>query len=58
VYAESGIPEYWIVDCDAEAVEVHRHPAGDGYRDLRVVTGAADLSPQAFPGIALSTRDI
>jgi Uma2 family endonuclease len=37
VHAQAGIPEYWIVDCDAEAVEVHRHPAGDGDRGLRVV---------------------
>ena len=26
LYAEAGIAEYWIVDCTAESVEVHRTP--------------------------------
>jgi Uma2 family endonuclease len=58
LYAEAGIPEYWVVDCAAETIEVHRAPGPDGYRDVRLVTEAAPLSPQAFPGIALSTTEI
>ena len=57
-YADAGIPEYWVVDCAAEAVEVHRGPGPDGYRDVRLVTGQATLSPQAFPDVALSTAEI
>ena len=26
LYAEAGIPEYWVVDCLAESVEIHRGP--------------------------------
>lgn len=26
LYAEAGIPEYWVVDCVAETVEVHAAP--------------------------------
>ena len=26
LYAAAGIPEYWVVDCAAESVEVHRTP--------------------------------
>jgi hypothetical protein len=55
LYAQAGIPEYWVVDCTAETIEVHRGPGPDGYRDVRLVTGAATLSPQAFPDVALST---
>jgi Uma2 family endonuclease len=58
LYAEAGIPEYWVVDCTAETVEVHRRPGPDGYRDVRLVSGAAPLSPQAFPDVELSTTDI
>jgi Uma2 family endonuclease len=58
LYAEAGIPEYWVVDCTAETVEVHRGPGPDGYRDVRLVTGQATLSPQAFPDVALSTTEI
>jgi Uma2 family endonuclease len=58
LYAEAGIPEYWVVDCAAETIEVHRGPGPDGYREVRLVTGAAALSPQAFPDVALSTTEI
>jgi Uma2 family endonuclease len=33
LYAEAGIPEYWVVDCAAESIEVHRTPHAGGYRD-------------------------
>jgi Uma2 family endonuclease len=58
LYAEAGIPEYWVVDCTAETVEVHRGPGADGYREVRLVTGAATLAPQVFPDVALSTAEI
>jgi Uma2 family endonuclease len=58
LYAEAGIPEYWVVNCPAETIEVHRDPGPDGYRDVRLIAGAATLSPQAFPEVALSTTEI
>jgi Uma2 family endonuclease len=58
LYAQAGIPECWVVDCAAETVEVHRGPGPDGYSDVRLVTGAATLSPRAFPDVALSTTEI
>jgi Uma2 family endonuclease len=58
IYAEAGIPEYWVVDCAAETVEMHRGPGPDGYRDVRVVAGAGTLTLQAFPDVELRTTDI
>jgi Uma2 family endonuclease len=58
LYAEAGLPEYWVVDCGAEAVEVYRNPGPDGYRDVHRVTGAATVALQAFPDVALSLADI
>jgi hypothetical protein len=58
LYAEAGIPEYWVVDCAAETVEVHRGPGPDGYRDVSQVAGAAMLTLQAFPGVELTPADI
>ena len=58
LYAGAGIPEYWVVDCVAETVEVHRGPGPDGYRDVSLVAGVATLRPQAFPDVELSTTDI
>ena len=58
LYAEASIPEYWVVDCTAETIEVHRGPGLDGYRDVRLVSGGATLSPQTFPDVALGTTEI
>jgi Uma2 family endonuclease len=58
LYAEAGIPEYWVVDCEAETVEVYRDPGADRYRTVHRVAGAAALSVQAFPDVELSAADI
>ena len=58
LYAEAGIPEYWVVDCTAETVEVHRGPGPDGYREVSLVAGVTTLRLQAFPDVDLSTSDI
>jgi hypothetical protein len=52
------IPEYWVVDCAAETVEVHRGPGPEGYRDVSLVAGVATLTMQAFPDVELRTTDI
>ena len=58
LYAQAGIPEYWVVDCAAETVEIHREPSADGYCDVRLVSGAAEIAIQAFPDVVLRTADI
>jgi Uma2 family endonuclease len=58
LYAEASIPEYWVVDCAAETVEVHRGPGPQGYRDVNLVGGVATLRLQAFPDVELRTTDI
>jgi Uma2 family endonuclease len=58
LYAEARIPEYWVVDCAAEAVEVHRNPGPDGYRDVRRLTGPATLAVLAFPDVQVTTAEI
>jgi Uma2 family endonuclease len=58
LYAEAGVPEYWVVDCGAETVEVHRAPTVSGYRDLTVVAGAGSVSPLAFPDVSLALSEI
>ncbi len=32
LYARAGIPEVWIVNLEAQQIEVHREPSGDVYR--------------------------
>lgn len=34
LYAAAGIPEYWVVDVDAEELVVHREPRPEGYSSI------------------------
>jgi Uma2 family endonuclease len=58
LYAEAGIPEYWVVDASAEVVEIHRGPAPGGYGETRRLTGGATVSPQAFADMTLPLTEI
>jgi Uma2 family endonuclease len=55
---EAGVPEYWVVDCAAEAVDVFRLPEGDSYRHETRVTGTDIVRPIAFPDVAISLSDL
>lgn len=37
LYAESGIPEYWIANIPEKQLEIFRHPAGSDYSDKEVL---------------------
>jgi Uma2 family endonuclease len=58
LYAAAGILEYWVVDCAAESVEIHRTPHAGGYRDVTRVAGVATLSLQAFPDVTLTLAEV
>jgi Uma2 family endonuclease len=59
LYAAAGIPEYWIVDCIAESIEVYRTADADGYRDVARVAGStAFVVLQAFPDVVLALSEI
>ena len=58
IYAENGVPEYWIVNLRDRRIEVHTDPSPDGYRTQRTVEPGETLSPSRFPAIAFDVRDI
>lgn len=58
LYAEAGILEYWIVNLEGEAVEVHRDPDGNRYRHVERLARGARLAPQAFADVTLLVDDI
>lgn len=59
LYATAGIPEYWVVDCLAESIDVYRSRHASGYRDVtRATDPSATVSVQAFPDVALTLSEI
>jgi Uma2 family endonuclease len=58
LYAEAGIAEYWIVDLDAEIVEIHREPESGRYRNVAHVGRGGRIGPWAFPDIVLPVDEI
>jgi Uma2 family endonuclease len=57
-YAAAGIPETWIVDLAAGAVDVYREPSPEGYREQRRLERGAEVAPAAFPDVVLEVADI
>jgi Uma2 family endonuclease len=52
IYAEAGVPDYWIVNLRDECIEVHRDPLGDTYRSMTVFRSGEVIPLLAFPTIA------
>jgi Uma2 family endonuclease len=57
LYATAGVPEYWVVDLDAQAVDVYRDATPEGYRTHRRAVAGESVVPAAFPDCALSVAD-
>jgi Uma2 family endonuclease len=53
LYAETNIPEYWVVDVDAERIVVHTNPAAGDYTKVREARGAEVLELVALPGVSI-----
>ena len=57
IYAEAGVPEYWIVDLVHGTVEVRSAPA-DGHYTRTVTHGRGDsIALVSFPDIVLAAAD-
>jgi len=58
LYAEAGVRDYWIVDLEGEAVEIHRDPSSTGFQRAERVLRGATVAPRAFPDVTLTVADI
>ena len=54
LYAEAGIPEYWIVNIPHWCVDCYRDPAGETYQSVARYDMTAEISPLAFPEVKLA----
>lgn len=58
LYAEAGIPEYWMADLDAGRIEIYRDPEGGDYRLATSVAPGDTLAPAAFPDAMLTVAHL
>jgi Uma2 family endonuclease len=59
LYAESGVPEYWIVNLNDETVHVFRGPQSDGtWSNTQQCTRGGTLTIDALSGISIAVNDI
>jgi Uma2 family endonuclease len=56
LYAESNIPETWIINLNNKTLEVYRQPQDKKYLDQQ--KNIEVISPLAFPKITLTIHDI
>jgi Uma2 family endonuclease len=58
IYAEAGVPEYWVVDVASWTVEVYTGPSAKGYLESKRVKHGGTLRPKHVPGVVIRVRDI
>jgi Uma2 family endonuclease len=58
LYATAGMREVWIVDLNAERVEVYRDPREGRYATVQVVARGEPLACLAFQDVPLAVDDI
>jgi len=58
LYAESGVPEYWLVDVPARAVEVYTGPRDGRYESVVTCSSDDHIVLVHFPDVSLAVDDV
>ena len=58
LYAQAGVPEYWVFDLAQNRLIVHRDPVGQEYASVQEHDRSARVSPQPFPEQVLELGDL
>jgi Uma2 family endonuclease len=58
LYAQAGIDDYWVIDLKNRQLHIFRNPSPTGYTSHLILTEPNQLSPLAFPDLALSLSAI
>lgn len=56
IYAEAGIPEYWIVDINQQQVIVLSNPQTGIYQREQLFAADAQIAPIAFPDVSIDLQ--
>jgi Uma2 family endonuclease len=58
IYAEAGVPEFWLLLAEKRIAERHTEPAEGRYRKVERATFPATLESTVFPGLVLPPREV
>jgi Uma2 family endonuclease len=58
IYAENGVPEYWIVDVVGRVIEVHSEPSATRYGRMTRFERGQVIRPARFPDVELRVDEI
>jgi Uma2 family endonuclease len=58
LYADAGIPEYWVVDVAAKKVHTFWLPEGDDYRETSIIDIGNEISSQTIARLTVDTAGI
>jgi Uma2 family endonuclease len=58
IYAEAGIPEYWIVEPEARRVTVFREPVGEDYRSRVVLADSESVRCVSLPEVEIPIASV
>ena len=58
IYAEAKVPEYWVVDIDAEEVLVQTELRLHSYANSELVPRSGVLRPTQLPGVIISVDEL
>lgn len=58
LYAQSGIPEYVVLDVNGQQLHVHRTPRADGYASITRLANNEVYTPLAAPNSSINVADL
>lgn len=58
IYAEQGVPEYWVVDLQNEIVHRHIEPRADGYISVDTINLGQPLASVTLPSLEVATDNL
>jgi Uma2 family endonuclease len=58
IYAEAGIPEYWVVNLIDDVIEVSTAPRAGAYTTTTLHRKGSTITLVAFPDVTIAVDDI
>jgi Uma2 family endonuclease len=58
LYAESGVPEYWVVNIPDQMVEVHTDIVGGAYTRITPYRSGDTITPKRFPDVKIPVAGV